>query len=66
MPGFSGSASLEPVRDRTVWIAALDYRRPVLGGTLQARANWTEAVVAPSAARERTTLMLSWERKWSL
>jgi hypothetical protein len=65
MRGLPAGTALEPIRDRSVWIAALDYRRPVLGGTLQARANWTEAVVAPSAARERTTLMLSWERKWS-
>jgi len=65
MPGFSGGASLEPVRDRTVWIAALDYRRPLLGGEVSARANWTEAAVTRSAPRERTTLMISWKRDWS-
>lgn len=65
MPGLPGALPLEPIRDRTVWIAALDYRRPLLGGEVTARADWTEAAVTRSDKRERTTLMLGWEMNWS-
>lgn len=61
----SSATALEPVRDRTLWIAAADYRRALLGGALVVSLQWHQEPVPETGDRERYTGSLEWSRAWS-